>query len=97
VALVRLAFFPGATLDQYESLKVALCDAPIPVERLVFAAGVRDGGLQVVQIWTSREALESFNQEWLLPRLGQAGFPAPPTVVDFQSEDLSVQPPPSLP
>jgi hypothetical protein len=95
VAFVRLAFFPGATLEQYEALDAELGDAPVPPERLVFVAGVRDGGLQVVQVWESREALDAFNQQWLVPaltRLGARGFPAPPAVVDFETHDLDVRP-----
>lgn len=89
-----MAFFPGATSDQYETLEGALSDAPIPRGRLVFAAGLREGGLQVLQIWTSRDDLAAFNEEWLFPalsRLGPEGFPAPSTVVDFEAHDLEIR------
>ena len=59
-----------------------------PPGRLVFAVGEVAGGLQVVQVWTSRAALDAFNAAVFLPalaRLGGAGFPAPPTVVDFET------------
>lgn len=92
---MRLAFFPGATLEHYRALEEALGDAPVPSQRLVFAVGSTDEGLQVVQVWESREALELFNQQWLFPamtRLGTAGFPQPPVVRDCETHDLHVQP-----
>lgn len=89
-----MAFFPGATADHYEALETAMGDAPIPPGRLVFATGLREGGLQVLQIWTSRDDLAAFNEEWLFPalsRLGTEAFPAPPTVVDFEAHDLEIR------
>lgn len=94
MAFVRLAYFPGASLEHYDALGAALSDAPAPAERLLFAVGARDGGLQVVQVWASRAALESFNERWLLPaltRLGDRGFPAPPQVTDFETLDLEIR------
>lgn len=97
MAFVRLAFFPGATVGQYEALRAALVEAgaPTPPSRLLFAAGARDGGLQVVQVWESQEALHSFNYHWLIPvaaTLAPHGFPAPPEVVDYETHDLQLSP-----
>ena len=94
MAFVRLAFFPRATAAHYDALAQALEGAPSPEDRLVFAAGARDGGLQVVQVWRTQEALESFNRDWLLPamsRLGAAGFPSPPQVTDFETRGLEIR------
>jgi hypothetical protein len=93
VALVRLALFPEGTRAQYDALARELARAPVPPERLVFAAGPVEGGWQVVQVWTSREALDAFNAAHLLPALaatGAAAFPLPPRVTDFEPVDLSV-------
>ena len=93
VALVRLALFPQGTRVQYDALARRLAAAPVPPERLLFAAGPVEGGWQVVQVWTSREALDAFNAAHLLPALaalGPAGFPLPPQVTDVEPVDLSV-------
>ena len=90
---MRLAFFPGGTAEQYDALARETREIDAPGERLVFAAGQAAGGWQVVQVWTSRAALDAFNAAVLLPalaRLGGAGFPAPPTVVDFETHDLAL-------
>lgn len=94
MAFIRLALFPGATLAQYRALEAALADAPVPAQRWVFAAGITGDGLQVVQVWESREALDDFNERWLLPALtslGAAGFPRPPVVTDFEDVGLQIQ------
>ena len=91
MAFVRLAFFPGGTADQYAAVAGELAAAPSPSGRLVFAAGALKGGWQVVQVWERKEDLEAFNERWFLPamrRLGGAGFPAPPSVQDFVSQDF---------
>ena len=95
MAFVRLAFFPGGTPEHYRALERALGDAPSPPGRRVFAVGALDDGLQVVQVWESKAQLDAFNAEWLAPamaRVGSAGFPAPPTVTDFESLDLDIGP-----
>ncbi len=91
MALVRLAFFPGGTAEQYAALSRELAGVPTPSGRLVFAAGRVEGGWQVVQIWDRKERLDAFNERWLFPamrRLGSAGFGNPPSVQDFVSQDL---------
>jgi len=44
-----------------------------PDDRLVFAAGPVEGGWQVVQVWTSKVALDAFNREVLFPRPRRRG------------------------
>jgi hypothetical protein len=93
VAFARLAFFPGATAEQYARLAAQVGDAGLaPDGRLVFATGQAPGGWQVVQVWTSYEALEAFNATVFFPALAALGavFPAAPVVVDFQTADLQV-------
>lgn len=93
MAFVRLARFPGATAEHYAALAAALADAPVPPGRLLFAAGPVEDGWQVVQVWTSEAELADFNREHLLPALralGAAGFPKPPTVVDFTPHELAL-------
>lgn len=93
MAFVRLAFFPDGTLAQYEAMSHELATAPIPPGRHVFAAGQVDGGIQVVQVWDSREALEAFNRDWLRPalaRLGDRGLPMPQEIRDFETVDARI-------
>ena len=96
MAFARLAFFPDGTAEHYDALAVEVGDAGVaPEGRLVFAAGQSPGGWQVVQVWTSYEALEAFNAEVFLPameRLGGSAFPEVPVVVDFEPSDLQVTP-----
>lgn len=93
MAFVRVARFPGATEQHFQALSDALRDVPAPAGRLVFAAGPVDGGWQVVQVWTDRQALAEFNAAHLGPALaalGPAGFPEPPVVVDSETAFLSL-------
>lgn len=96
MAFARLAFFPDGTAEHYDALAAEVGDAGVaPTERLVFAAGQAPGGWQVVQVWTSYEALEAFNAEVFFPameRLGASAFPEVPVVVDFEPSDLQLSP-----
>ena len=96
MAFARLAFFPDGTAEQYDALAAEVGDAGLaPEGRLVFAAGQAPGGWQVVQVWTSYDELEAFNAAVFFPalqRLGDAGFPEIPTVVDFETHDLVLAP-----
>lgn len=88
-----MAFFPEATAQHYAALAAAMADVPIPVGRIFFAAGPTDGGWQVVQAWTSRDALDAFNRTAFFPalaRISSGGFPQPPIVVDFETTDLAL-------
>lgn len=91
MTFVRLALFPDATREQYDRLARAMARAPVPAERLLFAAGPVEGGWQVVQVWTSRASLDEFNRAYFLPALAEVGasvFPTPPLVTDFEPVDV---------
>jgi hypothetical protein len=91
--LVRMAFFPNGTHEQYKALARAMGSTPPPQGRLAFATGQVPGGWQVVQIWRSRAELEAFNTAYLQPamaRLGTEGFREPPHVIDFEPADLAI-------
>lgn len=92
---VRLAFFPGAGREHFDALAGAMAAAPEPAERLLFAAGPVSGGWQVVQLWSSRDALDAFNRRHFVPALaalGSGAFPAPPEVTDFTPVVLALPP-----
>ena len=95
MTFVRMAFFPNGNAKHYAALAQELAAAPTPASRLVFLAGPRDDGWQVVQAWRDRASLDAFNAEWLFPalsRLGSRGFPEPPVVHDFEAADLVFAP-----
>ncbi len=94
VAFVRLALFPRGTAEHYARLAEVMADVPEPGERLVFAAGPVEGGWQVVQVWTSSQHLEAFNQEHFLPALvalGGSPFPVAPVVTDVETTDFALR------
>lgn len=93
VAFVRLAFFPGGTAAHYDALSRELEQAPPPARRKVFAAGPRDDGWQVVQVWDRYEDLADFNDAWFLPaleRISGKAFPNPPAVIDFEPTEMEI-------
>ena len=67
MALLRLAFFPGGTAEQWAAVVEALGEVPPPEGRRAFAAGAVEDGWQVMQLWDSREDLEGFNREVFFP------------------------------
>jgi hypothetical protein len=88
MAFMRLAFFPNGSEDHWEAVVAEVGDVLPPVARRAFAAGPAEGGWQVMQLWDSRADLEQFNDEVFLPailRLGERGFPQPPTIRDVDT------------
>ena len=80
--------FPAGTKDQYEAAlaRAHPSDGSLPEGQTYHAAGATDDGWIVVALWDSRESWERFRGETLLPglqALGDAGFPSPPQVTEF--------------
>ena len=67
---------PGGTEAQYEQVRgeVAPGDVPPPGATYHAAGRAEDGTWCVVEVWDSREALESFATEVLPPALERAGL-----------------------
>jgi len=85
MAFLRLTFFPGGTAEQWTAVVGALGDVPPPKGRRAFAAGAVEEGWQVMQLWDTREGLESFNRDVSFPAvaaLGDRGFTQAPVVHD---------------
>jgi len=81
MALLRLAFFPGANLAHWQAVRNAVSAVPSPEMRCAFAAGPVDAGWQVRQLWDTSEDLDGFNRDAFLPamtKLGSQGFPIRP-------------------
>lgn len=90
MAFLRMAFFPGGTIEHWRVVAAGVGHAPLPPGRLAFASGPAPGGWQVMQLWNSRDALDRFNRDVYLPalaRLGAGGFPQPPIVTDIATVD----------
>ena len=90
MAFLRMAFFPGGTIEHWRVVAAAVGDVTIPGGRRAFASGPAAGGWQVMQLWDSRDALDRFNREVYFPavaRLGDRGFPEPPVVTDVETVD----------
>lgn len=62
-----------------------------PAELLYHAAGAKDGGWVVFEVWESQEAQARFMGERLGPALGQAGLSAP-TRVEWVDLAASIAP-----
>ena len=82
-------FFPGGTSEQYEASIAAVHpgDGRLPDGQIFHAAGSSPGGWTIMAVHVSKESLERFRDEILMPRMQQGiegGFATPPeeTAVD---------------
>ena len=48
---------------------------------LLHAAGPAEGGWQMIEVWSSREALEKFFQDVVGPAMAQMGAPPPDVTI----------------
>lgn len=96
MAFARLALFPGGTQAQHQAIVDALGAGQIhPDGRILFAAGPATDGWQILQLWESREQLETWVQQHLGPAFAAVagrGYTAPPRITDFEVHDLQIDP-----
>ncbi len=96
MAFARIALFPGGTEDHHNAIVEALGESQVdPQGRILFAAGPSPEGWQIVQLWETRDQLESWVQANLgeaFARVGSRGYPAPPRITDFEVRDLLLGP-----
>jgi hypothetical protein len=74
-------FFEGGTAKQYETIVgVAHPAGGLPPGQIYHAAGPTEGGWQVVSVWDSKDAADTFVAETLVPafRTTSGGFSGPP-------------------
>lgn len=78
MAIAVIGFSPGGSAEQDMSvmrlLNLAANPAPGAMARM---AGPRAGGWQVISVWETQEAFESFQRDRLEPAMRQAGVPVP--------------------
>ena len=72
------------TPEQYDQLNEKMnFPAEVPDGLLSHVAGPSGGGLQVVDVWESREQYDKFIESKLVPAMGEVGIemgePVPPT------------------
>lgn len=78
MAIVVTGQLPGGTAAQDEEVMQALGLQQHPAAgALLRAAGPIPGGWQIVSVWESQEAFDTFRRERLMPVLQRLGRPAP--------------------
>ncbi len=86
MAVVVQQKFTGATLDQYDQAagKMGIiAEGPHIAPGLLFHYVVAtDEGVEITDIWTTREGFEKFAQEKIVPVTQEVGI-SPPTSVEF--------------
>jgi len=85
-AIVVRQIFSGATLDQYDRALARIGMSPegphIAPGLLFHYVVATDEGVEITDVWTTREGFEKFAQEKIIPVSQEIGI-APPTSVDF--------------
>ena len=71
---------PEWTQQQYDQLANAVAPGGKMPEgcALHIAAPLPGGGWQVIDVWESREALDRFNEQIVMPAAQRLGLPQPP-------------------
>lgn len=91
-----ITLFPGGTEEQFRSLIAEMGDGHThQPDRVLFAAGPVPEGWQIVQIWENAEGLDRLAVDHLRPamaKIGDRGFPSPPTMIRFEVRELVRQP-----
>lgn len=84
--ICRIYDVSGATLDQYDQVDQQVGpEKPDGVH--LHIAGQTDGGIRVIEVWDSTDAIDRYMQSGLGEALEQAGFPEP-QVTDFEVHKL---------
>ncbi|MBA3300437.1 MAG: hypothetical protein H0T15_01085 [Thermoleophilaceae bacterium] len=84
--ICRIYDAPGATIEQYDQVNEQLGpEKPEGVHTHI--AGPFDGGLRVIEVWDSTDAIDRYMESGLGEALQQAGVPEP-TVTDFEVHKL---------
>ncbi|MEV5054322.1 hypothetical protein [Arthrobacter sp. LAR12-1-1.1] len=81
MAVAVILEFDGTTLEQYDEINRLMGltpGGPGPVGSISHWATMTDKGLQVTDVWESREQFDAFAQEKIMPLSRQAGFAGPP-------------------
>ncbi len=87
MAVVVRQKFTGYTLDQYDQLTAKLGGTPggrdIDPGVLFHYIIATDEGVEITDIWTTREGFEKFSQEKLAPAVQELGLSVNPPSIEF--------------
>ncbi|MDD4319757.1 MAG: hypothetical protein PHW10_05545 [Candidatus Peribacteraceae bacterium] len=67
--------FPGGTLEQYDAVNDALALTEMPEGMLTHVAWKNEYGLNVSEVWESKESWEAFKKDRLDKALGDSDLP----------------------
>jgi hypothetical protein len=83
MAIAVLMEFPGATVEQYDAVVAETNPGGKPGPGGIFhvAGPSEGGGIRIVDVWESREAMEKFAGEQIMPILQEHGVAAPKMTV----------------
>ena len=87
MAVAVVFTFEGATLDQYDRVmdKLGLdANAPTPPGALFHWVAATDTGIQVTDVWETREQFEAFAAGEIGPATAAVGVPNPPTMTFYE-------------
>ena len=97
MAIARLALFPGGTEENHRAVVEGLGSAhDAPTGRLLFAAGPTPEGWQILQVWDSRESMDTWVHEHLgraFAHAGSSGYASPPQITDLDLTEVRVSAP----
>lgn len=83
MAVAAVLTFPGGTLDQYDEVVAKMGFEPggagAPHGLFHWVTGT-DDGIQVTDVWDSKEAFEQFAAEQIGPITAEVGVPNPPEI-----------------
>jgi hypothetical protein len=83
MAIAALMEFPVGTVEQYDAViaEMNLGGKPGPGGIFHVAGPTPDGGIRIVDVWESQEALEKFAGEQIMPITQKHGIEAPKVTV----------------
>jgi hypothetical protein len=87
MAIAVILDFAGATLQQYDEVIKLMGLAPGgpgPAGSLAHWSAATEDGLRVVDVWSSREAFDSFAQNSIGPMTAKVGMGAPTSMEFFE-------------
>jgi hypothetical protein len=77
MAVAMFATLFGATPAQYDRLIASLdLDASPAIGQVLHVAAERPDGIELCELWQTREAAEGFVNDWLWPKLAELGIGA---------------------
>jgi hypothetical protein len=79
MAVMLMGKVPGLDADTYDAInkEMGFPDQNKPDGLISHTAAQADGGMEIVDVWESREKFDSFMESMLMPAMGKVGIPIP--------------------